>query len=384
MPRPYFYKLVLSSTIQDGRLRIPDNFIKKFRDELSAVSTLNVPDRHVWHIGIKKVDKGFWFHEGWQNFVEHYSIGVGYFLVFRYEGNSIFNIHIFNLTTSEIDYHSNGLQGPQYGRQFHVFREMEEDDTADLFGSSSPGFHKESSKKKAIGDSSAAAYHLGLNRGFSPMTMQTPFNGSMHQQQKSALGSQTGGIQALPDAIVQAGGIKFRNGENGVSKARKKQKSDLNQLISGTPPDEDSSEMHYRFYASASSRKRTVTTEERERAMNAAKIYEPVNPCCRVVVRPSYLYRGCIMYLPSCFAGKYLNGVSGYIKLQTPDGRQWSVRCLNRGGRAKLSQGWYDFSLQNKLAEGDVCVFELIRAREVVLKVTLFRVMDEDKLMNPR
>ncbi|KAI4342159.1 hypothetical protein MLD38_026813 [Melastoma candidum] len=213
--------------------RIPDNFIKKLRDELSAVSTLNVPDSHVRHMGIKKVDNRFWFHEG--------------------------------------------------------------------------------------------------------------------------------GIRALPNAIVQAGGIKFRNGEDGVSFARKKRKSDLNQLISGSPPDEDSS------YASASTRKRTVTTEERERAMNAAKMYKPLNPCCLVVVWPSYLYRSSWytqIYLPSCFAEKQLSRVSGHIKLQNPDGRQWSVRCLYRGGRARLSQGWYDFSLQNNLAEGDVCVFELIKARE--------------------
>lgn len=58
---------------------------------------------------------------------------------------------------------------------------------------------------------------------------------------------------------------------------------------------EDEVEMRFRFYESASARKRTVTAEERERAINAAKAFEPVNPFCRVVLRPSYLYRGCIM-----------------------------------------------------------------------------------------
>lgn len=53
--------------------------------------------------------------------------------------------------------------------------------------------------------------------------------------------------------------------------------------------------MRFRFYESASARKRTVTAEERERAINSAKAFEPDNPFCRVVLRPSYLYRGCIM-----------------------------------------------------------------------------------------
>jgi predicted transcriptional regulator of viral defense system len=58
--------------------------------------------------------------------------------------------------------------------------------------------------------------------------------------------------------------------------------------------DEDG-DIRYRFYESASARKRIVTAEERERAINEAKTFEPTNPFCRVVLRPSYLYRGCIM-----------------------------------------------------------------------------------------
>ena len=61
---------------------------------------------------------------------------------------------------------------------------------------------------------------------------------------------------------------------------------------------EEEVEMRFRFYESASARKRTVTAEERERAVNAAKAFEPPNPFCRVVLRPSYLYRGCIMVSP--------------------------------------------------------------------------------------
>ncbi|MBA0843024.1 hypothetical protein Goarm_000246 [Gossypium armourianum] len=145
---------------------------------------------------------------------------------------------------------------------------------------------------------------------------------------------------------------------------------------------EDDADMRLRCYESASARKRTVTAEERERAINAAKAFEPINPFCRVVLRPSYLYRGCIMYLPSCFAEKHLSGVSDSIKLQLPDGRQWSVRCRYKGGKAKFSRGWYEFTLENNLGEGDVCVFELLRSREIVLKVTVFRVMESGGLMH--
>lgn len=89
-----------------------------------------------------------------------------------------------------------------------------------------------------------------------------------------------------------------------------------------------------------------------------------------------------MQYLPSCFAEKNLNGVSGFIKLQSADGRQWSVRCLYRGGRAKLSQGWYEFTMDNNLGEGDVCVFELLKMKDIVLKVTVFRVLEDAGFAN--
>lgn len=82
-----------------------------------------------------------------------------------------------------------------------------------------------------------------------------------------------------------------------------------------------------------------MSDEERERAMNEAKTFVPTNPYCLVSLRASYLYRGCIMYLPTRF-GANLKGVSGFIPLQTSDGeKQWRVRCLDDKGRKKLSQG---------------------------------------------
>ncbi|CAG7896746.1 unnamed protein product [Brassica rapa] len=155
-------------------------------------------------------------------------------------------------------------------------------------------------------------------------------------------------------------------------RGRKKKNPNPEEVNSSTPRGDDS-ENRSKFYESASARMRTVTAEERERAITAAKAYEPTNPFFRVVLRPSYLYRGCIMYLPSGFAEKYFSGISGFIKIQLGE-KQWPVRCLYKAGRAKFSQGWYEFTLENNIGEGDVCVFELLSTRDFVLKVTAFRV----------
>ncbi|KAK2665187.1 hypothetical protein Ddye_003761 [Dipteronia dyeriana] len=383
MPRPCFHKLILSSTIQERKLRIPDNFIKRFKHDLSMVATLTVPNGNVSRVGLRRAENKVWIIDGWQDFMERYSIGVGYFLVFRYQGNSAFNVYIFNLPSSEINYQSNSLGSTvaaNHSRQYHIFAEMEDDESEN-------------------------ADQLSLNKNVNSPGLQNLFSGSKHNNninyasegnlhQFRGYGNSQAGNQSTRDVGVQFDIIELKNslnalyspdgGSQKLKKAgRKKRKIDPNNPdSSATVEREEEVDMRFRFYESASARKRTVTAEERERAINAAKTFEPINPFCRVVLRPSYLYRGCIMYLPSCFAEKHLNGVSGFIKLQLSDGKQWPVRCLYRGGRAKFSQGWYEFTVENNLGEGDVCVFEVLRSREFVLKVTVFRVMEGAGFMN--
>ncbi|KAK0581877.1 hypothetical protein LWI29_019058 [Acer saccharum] len=146
---------------------------------------------------------------------------------------------------------------------------------------------------------------------------------------------------------------------------------------------EEEVEKRCRFCGSASATKRTATTEEREKAIEAAKAFVPANPFCSVVLRPTYVQtKCCIMFLPSCFSAKHLKGVSGIIKLQLSDENQWAVHCVYRGGRAKLGKGWSKFTLENDLREGDVCVFELLGSSDIVLKVTVFRVLESLEYVN--
>ncbi|KAJ9135586.1 hypothetical protein P3X46_032753 [Hevea brasiliensis] len=371
MPRPYFHKLILSNTIRDKKLRIPDNFVKKFGNDLSAFGRLSVPGGPVWPVGLIKADDKFWFHEGWKEFMERYSIRVGYFLVFRYEGHAVFTVHIFNLSASEINYQSNALSG----RRYLAFEEMEDDDFVEYLSSSSPYLVPNSMKSKVFDE---RLDQMTINKSYNPPALQNLF----HESKLNYINwSDEGNLQLSKDASISHATNQDGEMQKPKKRGRKKLKIDPNEQQPSALQEEEA-DMRFRFYESASARKRTVTAEERERAINAAKAFEPINPFCRVVLRPSYLYRGCIMYLPSCFAEKNLNGVSGFIKLQFSDGKQWPVRCLYRGGRAKLSQGWYEFTLENNLGEGDVCIFELIRSRDIVLKVTVFRVLESAGFVN--
>ncbi|KAL5822507.1 hypothetical protein ACOSQ4_020407 [Xanthoceras sorbifolium] len=42
-----FFKVIFSSTLEDKKLRIPEKFVRKFGDELSAFVTITVPNSQV-------------------------------------------------------------------------------------------------------------------------------------------------------------------------------------------------------------------------------------------------------------------------------------------------------------------------------------------------
>ncbi|CAN7047737.1 unnamed protein product [Brassica oleracea var. botrytis] len=323
--------------------RVPDKFVSKFKDELSVAVALTVPDGHVWRVGLRKADSNkIWFQDGWQEFVDRYSIRIGYLLIFRYEGNSAFSVYIYNLSHSEINYHSSALMDTAHThlKRARLFEDLEDEDAAEVVYPSSSVYPSSQQHPEVT---------VAAIKGYASPAIQSFFAGPPVKAE-----------EATPTPKV-------------TKKRGRKKKNAVPEEVNSSAPRDDDPESRSKFYESASARKRTVTAEERERAINAAKTFEPTNPFFRVVLRPSYLYRGCIMYLPSGFAEKYLSGISGFIKVQLGE-KQWPVRCLYKAGRAKFSQGWYEFTLENNLGEGDVCVFELLRTRDFVLKVTAYRV----------
>lgn len=84
--------------------RLPTKFVKDHEDDLSSIVTLSDPNLKEWKIGLEKYEDDVWFNEGWEKFVEHYSITKENILVFKYEGDSRFHVVIFDMSGSEIQY----------------------------------------------------------------------------------------------------------------------------------------------------------------------------------------------------------------------------------------------------------------------------------------
>ncbi|KAK3195637.1 hypothetical protein Dsin_026947 [Dipteronia sinensis] len=96
---------------------------------------------------------------------------------------------------------------------------------------------------------------------------------------------------------------------------------------------------------------RNISAEERVRAITAVKLFKPENPS-----------RGC--------AKKCLSSDSKWIKLQDSNGSEWSVLTMWYGKYCYM-RSLGGLLREMKLNLGDICMFELIRMKEL-LKVSVF------------
>ncbi|KAI3861332.1 hypothetical protein MKW92_022506 [Papaver armeniacum] len=101
----HFYEIIHTSIVTDKRLELPKEFTIKYEKELSDHAIIKVPNG-IWRIGLRNAEGVIFFENGWPEFMEFYSICVGHVLLFSYDGNSEFQVHIFAIDTTEIDYPS--------------------------------------------------------------------------------------------------------------------------------------------------------------------------------------------------------------------------------------------------------------------------------------
>lgn len=85
--------------------RIPPSFLELIRNDLSdhANLNLNTSSEWSWKVKVSKTRGGVYFKDGWQEFLKDNSVDDGDFLVFEYEGNMHFRVHIFDKSCCERD-----------------------------------------------------------------------------------------------------------------------------------------------------------------------------------------------------------------------------------------------------------------------------------------
>ncbi|KAF2318764.1 hypothetical protein GH714_010532 [Hevea brasiliensis] len=115
---------------------IPRKFVRRYGSDLSSPALLKVPSGDKWKVELVKCDGEIWLKNGWQEFVEHYSLALGSFIIFEYEQNCLFNVIIIDKSASEIDYPlsiTNGDNGKPNLEQEFPEPEIEENENENEF-----------------------------------------------------------------------------------------------------------------------------------------------------------------------------------------------------------------------------------------------------------
>ncbi|XP_060172611.1 B3 domain-containing protein At5g60140-like [Lycium barbarum] len=95
-----FFK-VFSPERSSKRLKIPIAYTDYMNGELPMKVSLRDRFGNMWHIGVAKIGKDFYFQYGWDKFIEESTLEYGDFLIFDYDGNGVFDFKLLGHTCCE-------------------------------------------------------------------------------------------------------------------------------------------------------------------------------------------------------------------------------------------------------------------------------------------
>ncbi|RYR32298.1 hypothetical protein Ahy_A10g046890 [Arachis hypogaea] len=316
-----FFKIILSTTLEDGKLKIPTSFTRKYGDGLSNPVFLKPPDGTEWKVEWTKHDDGIFLEHGWNEFAMYYSLDHGHLLFFEYKNTSQFEVQICEVSGLEIDY------------PFHVIQQENEN------------IEQISHEADQVFDDMPQSQN---NRMKSPMFYPQPSNTTREVRTSCSL-------QNLP-LIHQINGNECQ-GTSFDKSTFASIKKELDEDIGGSTP--------------------CPRVERLKQTLNKATTSKSKqNPSFMVIMKPSYAnsYSMNHQNIPSKFTAKYLKKHATAILEVHDGGRTWAVTY----SFGKFSSGWKRFAKDNSLNVGDICVFELTNPKDLYFKVSITRIEEEE------
>ncbi|KAI3465381.1 hypothetical protein Pfo_022044 [Paulownia fortunei] len=300
----------------DQQLAIPKKFVNSLREKMEGTVALRGPSGHVWNVGLVTNGDMLLLKHGWKAFVEDHSLEENDVLIFKYNGNSRFDVLMFDqesLCEKAASYFVKKCQHTESGHGSKRRRSLEE------------GFEDTSESSDDVAD----GHRVKRPRSDSARTPPS----RMQPTRSTAKG--------------RRGTKKGKRGSSGVYQLQLK------------------------------SRRREVTEEEKERAQQLAIAASSENSFI-VVMRTSHVYRGFFMSIPAEWARVHLPNRSQDLELRVKD-NTWQAKYHYKGYGGGLTGGWKNFVLENFLEEFDVCLFDRVSGTPdtFILDVKIFRVVEE-------
>ncbi|KAK4390617.1 B3 domain-containing protein REM16 [Sesamum angolense] len=302
----------------DQQLAIPKKFAKNLREKMAGTVALKGPSGHEWSVGLVTNGDMLLLKRGWKAFVDDHSLEENDILIFKYNGNSRFDVSMFDresLCEKATSYFVKKCEHTKSARGNKRRRSLEE--SFDETNQSSDDVADDHRAKKSRSDAART-----------------------------------------PPSRIQPSRSTSRS-RRGIKKGKRGSRGACTYPLQ------------------LKSRRREVTEEEKQRAQQMAVVVSSDNSFI-VVMRASHVYKGFFMSIPAEWARLHLPKKSLDIELRVKD-NVWKAKYHYKGYGGGLTGGWKNFVLENFLEEFDVCLFDIVSGTEdtIIFDVKIFRVVEE-------
>ncbi|KAL5788463.1 hypothetical protein ACOSP7_005412 [Xanthoceras sorbifolium] len=381
----HFFKVILPETLSDKKLRIPDMFVRKFGYELSAFATLTAPNGRVWQVGLTKYGRKTWFDEVLNN----QNTSRTQYTRMKWKVRILLSWSILELQNYLL-----ALRRKNFSDKWQGKRPVSDTDTAKLqqnqakpYSGSALGINR------CCNCATSVEKSLKFKDGCEMQRKRCRVEEPEEKNESNAVDESWIGKLNCIEMYNSQGSLRCKRNLDGNSKNscarsplahhkdlkidRTKSEATADNNEEDEHPTVDQLELMAALEdagISFTGRFRSLAEEERERALNVARLFKPEKPSFMVILRSCHTnsIRN-HLFVPAKFANKYLTRDVHvkFIKLQTSDGREWPVQIIWKHNGVSLRKGWAEFSSNKKMKEGDICVFELVRMEDILLKVSV-------------
>ncbi|CAN6343564.1 unnamed protein product [Urochloa humidicola] len=316
-----FFKLMTGDFAKG--ISIPEKLAKNLKDTENF--DLKAPSGETWNIGANKNGDDLFLMSGWENFVKAHGLQENDLLIFTCSGNSSFDVLIFEASGCK-------KVSSLFGNRAHPDMRKHFDDTVD---------RGKQAERYASSDSEDT-------------TTPSQLAGFPHHASTSKKSGARNSRQVLPESPSDSKGYvkRFAIGED--------------------DSDEEHDNCNY-YYTRTANR---LSDEEKEEITRLASI-QPDNPAFVTVLQMSHVRRKSnFLIFPSRFVADHLDSRLHEITLIRPNRKdKWCVKyCYGNSAQGIRNYTFSMFVQENRLREGDICVFELMKGtRRVTVKVHAIR-----------
>ncbi|KAE9605233.1 putative transcription factor B3-Domain family [Lupinus albus] len=344
-----FYKIIPRKYIEDGNLKIPNKFTRKYGVGLSNPVLLKPPDGTEWKVYWTKHVADIWFQKGWKEFATYYSLDYGHLLLFKYEETSHFNVHIFDMSTLEINYPFHCTQHEKNNLE-HII-----DDSVEIFDDLAP------CKKTRLKSP------MSFPQPYKKLRIDTRGVERSSNLEKLHLSVETKGSHSQRTHFEKSPFAYAGKEPNCTSSQESIEVDGVNCLEHGRIPVTEGEKETQKTSLPMSPHPHITG------ALKEAMRFTSENPFFMVDIVQGYLgqNRPCV---PVDFTRKYFNKKKQNVTIQLGK-KLWPIKllCYPYNTSSKLSSGWSLFVEESKLQAKDICIFELINREDAIFDVHIFR-----------